>query len=256
MRDKGKPLIKSLARAFLILETINAQGEIGVRSLSEILKLPRSTVHRFLSSLELLSYLRQNPRTGNYRLSLKLLEFGMNVVDELGMREIARPVLEDLVRKTEEAAHLGTLDNDEVIYIDKVDSFQLLRTVAKVGSRAPMHCSGVGKVLLAFMPEGEREELLSKEELPRFTDRTITSVAALRKHLAKVQEQCWAMDNEEWNPGLISVAAPLRDHQGSVHFAISIAGPKARMKGEKLERIKELVCQAAKETSLSLGYSE
>ena len=131
-----------------------------------------------------------------------------------------------------------------------------LRIASQVGMRLPAHCTGVGKVLMAYLPEDERRELISKKGLPRFTRNTLTDPLALERELARIRERGFAIDNEEIMDSLRCVAAPIRNQTGEVISAISLSGPVSRLAGEKFETAIRLVTETADEISAHLGFRD
>ena len=189
-----------------------------------------------------------------YRLGLRLFEVGQIVAQGWEVRAVAAPYITKLLEQLLETVHLAVIDKLEVLYIDKRESGRSLRIVSQVGMRLPAHCTGVGKVLMAYLPPEQRAELINKKGLPRFTKNTLTDVKTLEDELTRVRMQGFAIDNEEIMDGLRCVAAPIRDQTGKVISAISLSGPVSRMEGEWFENAILSVTQTAKEISFGLGY--
>ncbi len=251
---KEKYLIQSVRRALAIIDALSNHSALGVTELSEILGLHKSTVFGLLSTLEYEGYVCQNTRTGKYELTLKLFEIGSKVFEELDLRKIARPYIEQIVEKHRETAHLVVPDGPEVIYIDKVECTQSMRICSNIGKRLPFHCTGVGKVILAHMPEDDVKEIIKKRGLVSFTNKTITDYEKLLKELEKIRAQGYAIDNEEIEIGLKCVAAPIRDINGKVIAATSVAGPTMRMTEEKINQIVRDIKTMNERISAELGY--
>jgi len=247
--------IKSVAKALKIVELLAENGrEMALGEIAERMKMPKSTTHGLISTLCDFGYVDQSPFTGKYKLGLRLFELGNIVAMRLEVRSVATPYIQRLVEALGETVHLTILDKGEVLYIDKQESQQSIRIASRVGARLPAHCTGVGKVLLAFLPAEERKKIILEKGLKRFTKNTITDPEALELELARVREQGYAFDNEEFMEGLKCVAAPIRDYTGKVCAAMSVSGPVARLRGEKLERAVALVTEAAAMISAELGY--
>lgn len=247
--------VQVLERAFGLLDCFTRERPVrGISELSREMTLHKATVHRLLSVLERWGYVRQIPETGRYRLGAKLVELGSRAVDSVGLAHVAKPILERLAAETGETAHLMVLDGTEGLYLEKVESVRPFRMPSQVGRRIPLHCTGVGKALLAHLPEKAVEEIIKVRGLPRFTKNTISTMAGLRREFEDVRRRGYAVDREEAELGLRCVAAPVFDGDGRIVASISIAGPDVRVAEEKTERLGKVVSAAAHEISEELGY--
>ena len=247
-------MIQSVERSFKILEYIAENGnEAGLTEISKGLSLNKSTVHGLLVTMEQMGYAQQNIDSGKYSLGLKLFQLGMAVYNSLDLRTIALPHLQALSEKYKETAHLAVLSKGEVVYIEKVDSPRSIRIVSRIGGRNPAHCTGVGKVLLAALPEATLNRFLGQGTLRRYTTNTITSASELKGHLQQIRAKGVAFDLEEFEPGLRCVAAPVRNHRGAVIAAIRLAGPADRLAMDRLDSIADDVAEAANTISCALG---
>ncbi|KKM12405.1 hypothetical protein SY88_04515 [Clostridiales bacterium PH28_bin88] len=252
--ENTTPRIQSLQRALDILESMIEENEIGVTELGKKLGLPKGSVHRLLVTLEDRGYVQQNIETGKYRYGFKLLEIGGIAFSKLELRKAAAPILQDLVAKTNETVHLVVLDKDEVVYIDKLEGTETLRSHSRIGKRAPMHCTGVGKALMAYLSKEDLDLVIQKRGLIRYTDNTITDALALQDELEKIREVNYSLDNEEHEIGIWCVAVPLWDYSGKVIAAMSTTVPCLRLTEERKARLIELTLQAGRELSKRLGY--
>ena len=246
--------IRSVSHSLKLVDALAAtdQGR-GVTELSGELRLAKSTVYRLLQTLVGHSYVVQDPTTGRYHLGLKFLELGALVSNRLSIRMIAQPHLQRLMEATNETVHLGLLEGHEVVYADKIECSQTIRMYSRVGRRSPLHCTALGKALLAYQPEAALREHLPAG-LRRHTARTITTRQALRVELQQVREKGYASDNEEFEEGLRCLAAPVRDHAGAVVASVGIAGPAARLDPERMPELVKLAQEAAEAISAALGY--
>ncbi len=246
--------IRAVAHSLNLVEALAAsdQGR-GVTELSGEFRLAKSTVYRLLQTLVSHRYVVQDPTTGRYHLGLKFLELGTLVSNRLPIRMIAQPHLQRLMEATNETVHLGLLEGNEVVYADKIECSQTIRMYSRVGRRSPLHCTALGKALLAFQPEAVLRDVL-RARLERRTPRTITTARALREELKQVREAGYASDNEEFEEGLRCLAAPVRDHTETVIASVGIAGPAARVDPGKLPELVKLVREAAEAVSTALGY--
>jgi IclR family transcriptional regulator, KDG regulon repressor len=249
--------VQVLDRALGILDLLaNGSPELGPSEISERTGLHKSTVHRLLQVLERHRLIEKKAQNGKYCLGLKLFELGSKAVAQLDLRERARPYLERLVRETGETAHICVLDGDRMLSIANVESARTLRTPSTVGHRTPLHCTSVGKALLAFLPEDEQSELIKKCELTAYTRHTLKKPAQLKAELKLIRQRGYAMDDEEIEEGLRCIGAPVMDYSGRVIAAMSIAGPAFRLIEERIPAVARSVIQAASELSVELGYKE
>jgi IclR family KDG regulon transcriptional repressor len=247
-------MVRSVLLITGVLEALADEKQLGVSELAVRLDIHKSTVYRFLSSLQTLGYVRQNEENEKYVLSFKILDLAGRILAGIDVRQAARPIMEQISDKTRETVHLATLDQDEVIYIDKIDSSQPLRMHSYVGQKIPIHASALGKVLLAWGPERLLGDLLKKGNLKRFTDTSITEPEALRKEIQKIHGQGFAEDREESVPGVRCVAAPIRNADGSAVAAISISLPVLRYIKGKMPTLQKMVCEGAIQISERMGF--
>ncbi|WP_238457075.1 IclR family transcriptional regulator [Desulforamulus putei] len=242
--------MQSVERAISILEVLERSSEpLGVTEISNRLALHKSTTFGLLHTLESKGFVNQDPENGKYKLGLRLFEIGENVHKRMNLRYQARPFLQKLVKEFNETVHLVVKTDNEYVYIDKVEGPQAIRMYSQIGKRALMHCTGVGKSILAFLSEDELEDILNSIELTEFTPNTITNLTQLKDQLVKIKKQGYSIDDEEIEIGLRCVAAPIFNHNGEAIAAISIAGPTTRM---TYERIAELIVPI-KETALAIS---
>jgi IclR family acetate operon transcriptional repressor len=246
-----------VVRALTLLEALgDSRGEIGIADLSKRVGFHVSTAHRLLATLVAQGYVRQNPDTGRYGLGAKAFHLAESYLGQIDLRRVARPVLEQLSQETGETANLVILDGREALYLDKVESPQSLRIFSRIGRRAPLHCTAVGKVLLAWRPKAEQSALLGRGPFDGLTPRTITSLSHFRLELERVHEQGYALDLEECEAGANCIAAPVRNAQGRVEASLSVSGPSVRLTLKRMEELMPLMRRLAKEVSSQLGYSK
>ena len=217
------------------------------------LGLNKSTVYRLLESLRGHGMVELDPGTGRYRLGLRLFELGMQAVGRMELTRCAQAPLETLVQQTGETAHLGVLDKGEVVYLARAESPHALRMPSAVGRRSPAYCTGIGKALLAELPEPEVREYLAGTPLKALTRRTLSDPGDLLRELKAVRARGYSVDDEEIYPGVRCVAAPVRDHSGTVVAGVSVAGPATRMRRDQIAGVAERVMAAAADISGRLG---
>jgi DNA-binding IclR family transcriptional regulator len=212
------------------------------------LGLNKSTTFRILNILEKEGYLERSPESFKYRLGFKLYFLGSFVEGVAELQKLVHPFMEEMAKKADETVHFVVLHHGEALYVDKIDGKKVLVVSSKVGMKLSAHCSGVGKVLLASIPQEALEKIIQERGLPRFTKNTITDKKTLNAELAKVRQQGYAIDNEEIEVGMKCVAGPVRGLNGEVIAAISISGPRERFKGE-IERFIIIVKETAQQIS-------
>ncbi|WP_209124996.1 IclR family transcriptional regulator [Alkalihalobacillus sp. BA299] len=246
--------IQSIIRAAEILELFLSSAELSIKEISQNTGLSKSTVHGIIKTLEYKGFLTQNPEDQKYKLGMKLFELGNSVSNNLNIGKIARPYIQELVEKLKETVHLVILDQSEVIYVEKVEGSHSLSMYSQIGKRAPIHCTGVGKAILAFRPEEEIDQLLSETTLTPFTDKTMTDKEKIKEHLKQVKRQGYAMDDEEIEIGLRCVAAPIFNHKGEAIASISCAAPITRFNDELITNVIVHIKLAADAISRQMGY--
>jgi IclR family transcriptional regulator, KDG regulon repressor len=248
-------LIQSVERAMDILELfLTSSPELSVKEISEKMRLSKSTVHGFIKTLEHRGYLDQNPVDLKYRLGMRLFELGNEVSNNLDIKKIAQPIIRELVAKINETVHLAVLSGDEVIYTEKVEGPGALRMYSQVGKRVLIHCTGVGKAILAFLEDQEIDRILAKASLESFTQFTLTNKEDIKEHLKVIRLQGYAEDKEEIELGLRCVAVPIFDYQGKVIASLSCAGPTMRLSDARLDDVIQDLKNAALEISRLMGY--
>ncbi|MFW5980991.1 MAG: IclR family transcriptional regulator [bacterium] len=255
IKKKPSDLIKSIDKAIDLLEVLSkSDSSLGMTEISNILDFPKSTVARILSTLEYRKFIKQDITTKKYKIGLKIFELGSSIFNDLEIRPIVRPHLKELVKDLDETAHLVIYNQGDVVYIDKVDTTHPIRQYSKIGRSAPVHCSAVGKVILAYKPEDVVDEIIKKKGLKKYTDNTITEYRELKKHLKKIKKRGYAVDNCEIQEELRCVAAPVFNYSGKVIAAISVSGPVSRLTKEDINIFAKKVKKTCMEISSQLGY--
>ncbi|MBI4966160.1 MAG: IclR family transcriptional regulator [Desulfomonile tiedjei] len=249
--------LTSLEKGLRLLDAVAKAKSIGLRELAAGLGFPPSTVHRLSGILTACHFLTQDPESKKYRLSLKFLELGAAVREDLDVISAARPHMSALVEATSETVNLAFFDSAEVIYVDQVaNSNSLLRMFTRVGTRAPLHCTGVGKARLAALPDELVAEYWRSAKKERFTVNTIADEPSLGKELQVIRRLGYAVDNEEMEIGVRCVACLIRQNRTGIVAALSISGPSSRLTADKVPFIGELVRQTAGRITADLGYTE
>lgn len=248
--------IQSVDRALTILEIIaDSDDGLTLAQIAERIGLPKSTVHGLVSTLRDHKYVKQAEEDGRYLLGIHLFELGTRLARSWDIRDAAKPAMRWLSKEFGETVHLGCEENGEVLYLDKIAADSLVTIVSDIGARLPMHCSGIGKALLAHKSEAEIKRHIANLGLAPLTGRTITKADDLMKELEKVREQGFALDDGEIMEGLRCVGAPIFDADGIVRYAISVSGQVKDLYGKRLERLIIETQKAAKEITYALKKS-
>jgi IclR family transcriptional regulator, KDG regulon repressor len=228
----------SIARALAVLEFLDASPRgWNISELSRKLQVPKSTMHLILLTLERLGYVSREPGSRDYSLSVKVCELGRSLLRNVQLPDIALPHLEDLVRQVRLTAHLAILEHDQAIYVQKVDCPGLIKFDTYVGKRTNLHCTAVGKVLLAYSPEQKSNHILEREPFARYTRHTITSAILLRKELVKVRQHGYAIDDEEEELDVRCVAVPVFRPTGEFVAALGVTGTVGQLRPEMIDSV-------------------
>jgi IclR family transcriptional regulator, KDG regulon repressor len=255
MTVERENMVKSVSRALDIVTLVSAKkGGLGVTEIANQIDINKSSVYRILSTLVQYGYIEQDKDTGRYKLGYKFLEVSSRLLESIDLRAEAKPYLQELETMTNEVIHLVVYDQGEVVYIEKLEGNETLRMHSKVGKRAPMHCTSVGKAILAHLPSSTVEDILERKGMPVHTDKTITSKEDFFQELIHVKQKGYALDLEENEYGITCIAVPIFDHLGKVIAAASISGPTMRMADERLELLKMRMLHTGKQISTRLGF--
>lgn len=237
---------RAILRAVDLIEQV-ANSPDG-RTLSELareLRVPKSTLWSIVRALEQRRVLTLTAGSRAYTLGLKLVELGERARRQPGLQRVARPFLLDLARVTGETVFLSVVEREEVLYIDKVDSTQAIRYIADIGTRRPLHCTSVGKLYLALLPEREALEVALRHGLTRFAPATITEPTRLRRELATIRARGYSASREEFLEGVIGIAAPVLGAGGELVAALTVSALALRVAKRETE-IAELVMDASR----------
>ncbi|WP_257349816.1 IclR family transcriptional regulator [Pseudalkalibacillus decolorationis] len=248
--------VQSVDRALSIIEVLgNHPNGLGVINLSKTLNLPKSTIHRLLNSLITRNFVYQNEENERYYLGMKLAQISSKIIENLDIRVLARPYIEDLSQITNEVVHLCIRDGNEVAYIDKVESNRTIRMYSQIGKRAMLHCTGVGKVLISGLPDHKIIDIVDQVGLPKFTENTITSKEAFIQEIQLIRQNGYALDQEEHEDGIYCIAAPIYDYSGNIIAGFSLSGPINRIKSSiENGHYKSYLLSTAYQISERLGY--
>jgi IclR family KDG regulon transcriptional repressor len=256
-QNENRYNIRALDRAFRILALLSDGKPRLLQKLSGELGLSTSTTFRQLATLVYYRYVQRDEQTNQYTLGLTCLELARAYYEGNDLRRVAQPELARLRNETKETVHLAILDQMEIVYIEKLQGLHPIGLMgSRVGGRAPAYCTGVGKVLLAYEDSQIVKQYFVKRKLHRYTDNTITSLAALVSELASIRSQGYALDSGEHESQVYCVAAPIFDMKGDVIAGLSISGPVDRMESIEInQKMIEKAKQTANNISIKLGYA-
>ncbi|NTZ16152.1 IclR family transcriptional regulator [Paenibacillus sp. JMULE4] len=244
----------TLERALILLEKLaSGKGGLGIGELSEATQLPKSTTHRILETLQKYKFVMQEPSTEKYFIGLKAIEIGMSGLHNTDLVEAAIPHMQDLVAHTEQTSFLAVYNEGETICIYKVEGTSSVITNANLGTRHPVHCTGLGKAILAFYSLETVDKIISEHGLQRFTPTTITDHQQFLQELSEIRKKGVAKNYEEFDEGMSSFAAPIFDYTGRVVAAVSVAGPTARI-FEMQDEIEARLIEKSSLISKRLGF--
>lgn len=249
-------MVGALVRGLEVLRAFDtARSSLSLTELANVLGWSRSMPYRFVHTLQRLGYLQQDSQTKRYSLGPQVLELGFEYLHSLQLPDLAQPYLERLREETGASAHLGILEGSEVVYIARVQTRLMSASNIHVGSRLPAHATSMGKALLAFQPPEILEKLLSDHALAAYTTRTITDPVRLREELAGIREKGYVFNDQEFEFGIRSIAAPLHRTGGHVVAAINISAPTPVLNDEMVEGVAiPAVLRVARDLSACLGY--
>lgn len=230
-----KILNTSVEKAFKILNCFSTEKiELGVTEIAHKIGTNKSAVYRMLATMEALNVIQQNPENEKYRLGLKLFELGQKVSIYKNFIAKARPYMEDLVKRAGETAHLAIYKNQKVYFLDKVVGRHDLQINTQIGTEKPLHCTGLGKIMLAFA-EPDYRTVIEDNVLEAVTKNTITNKTKLKEEIDRIKNIGFALDLEENEIGLVCVAVPVFDARGKCIAAISTSGPSARFNKNEIQ---------------------
>jgi IclR family transcriptional regulator, acetate operon repressor len=227
--------VQSIERALDLLEYLaQSPGWVGISALSSAAGQPVGTTHRILMTLMARNYVIRDSRTRRYALGPTFRRLANAVQRTPNWTEIAGPFLRELVEISGETANLAVLEGDKAVYMAQAQSGRLVRMFTEIGNKAPLHCTGCGKVLLAYQPKSVIDSVLARIELPAFTATTITTPEQLRTALETVRLQGYALDSGEQEEGVRCLSVPVHAEGEEAVAAISISGPSSRLDSTRI----------------------
>ncbi|MFC5651091.1 IclR family transcriptional regulator [Paenibacillus solisilvae] len=254
MKSPEKYNVPVLEKAISIIETLSEQVEsIGVSELCKLTEMPKTSVFFILNTLEKHNYISKT-ESGKYKLGSKLINLGLNVLNKIEIREEARPFMEKLLQDTGYTVHLAVLDDGEAMYVEKVENQGFVKFSTYIGQRIPLHASGVGKALAAYLPMSKLDEILHEKGLLEITENTITNAQDFKAALEVIRNLGYAVEDEEGESGIRCIGAPILDHQNQLKASISITALRTDLSIHEIPIVGEKVKQTALEISMLLGY--
>jgi DNA-binding IclR family transcriptional regulator len=248
--------LKSLSKIIRILECFSINDRaLSLADICQRTGLPKSTTHRFLASMRDVGFLDQDRERDRYRLGLRLFEFGNVVLSNMDLHREARPFVDNLQRITGQTIHLAVFDGLRAVVIHRADSTSDNGLASSLIENAPAHCTSVGKAILAFQAEDTVQRVIDAG-LTYFTEQTITDPAKLRKTLQEIRDRGYSVDDEEHQPGLRCVGAPIRDQTGRVFAGASVSGPAWQISMADVPDLAKIVTYQTNLISQRLGWHQ
>jgi len=243
----NKYLAPSVKKAFDILKVISSsRGGIRLNEIAKALDIAKSTVHGIIAMLEEVGAVRKDASTRKYELGITLFELGKKAYSQINLREVARPILENLMTSVQETVFLGIInaDKERILVLDVVECSHDMKITSPVGTTLSLFAAAPGKAIMACMNQDTVKEIINRKGLPRHTDNSITDPVLFMKEIEKVRENGYAMDFEEYMSGVRAVAAPLNLEEQPL-AAIYIVGFKKSLDDDKMDIIKTEIIKAA-----------
>jgi DNA-binding IclR family transcriptional regulator len=254
--DKPVRSVDHMLQLFEVFRTY-AKEEYGVTELSNAVGLHKNNVFRLLATLCSRGFIEQNPLTENYRLGLGIFNLGEKFIHRFGMLSLAKPFMKKLTHEFGESSYIGLLHGDNAVYLGISETLAPVRVASRVGKSLPAHATDVGKVLLAELPGKTLTSLYHHKRLTKCTQNTITSFTELKSALREVVQNGYAIDDEELESGVRSVAVAIRGFQSQPVAALSIAAPASRLCIDKIkDKIVPTLSRYSLEISKRSGYGE
>jgi len=246
---------RSLVKALAVIETLGSSPRpLTAFQLNHTLKLTRPTVYRILKTLAQHGFVTREEGEASYRLSFKLLDLGQRVLERTDLLEVARPALRKLGTHCHETVHLAVPEDGRMVYLDKLEGSGPFCTNSRLGRSVPMHCTALGKSILAFLPPQKTRAVLMRHGMPRHTPRTIVALSTMEREFARIRRQGYAIDDVEFEDGVRCVGAPIFDHRGTPIAAISVSAPLSRMPLARTHEVGAMVRDGVASISRAMGW--
>jgi DNA-binding IclR family transcriptional regulator len=251
------PSLPAVARAVAVLEEIaHSRSGLSLTELTQKLKIPRSSTHCLLVTLQRCGYLQRGSAHGRYHFGAKIFSLTNLALGGIGMREVARPFLRALVRRTGLTAHMAILAHDQAVLIEQITPAGISRVATWLGKSLEVHCSALGKVLIAYLPEEELNRIVRDHALPRLNENTIVSPRKLLEELDRTRKNGYSIDDEEADIGNRCLGAPVFNSEGRVVTAISVMGATNQVTPESIAAFALELRNTANSISERFGYGQ
>ena len=261
-RHRGRPksfhdtskdaIIQSLDRAVEVLKVVSGASGLSLTEIAETSDQSASTCYRILTTLKQHRIVEFDEVNQHWHVGLEAFRIGMSFLGRTRLAEQSRAIMQRIMNETGETANLAILDHSEVIFISQIETHQPIRAFFRPGTRGPGHASGIGKAIMAFLPEEQAKQLIA-DFLPRYTDQTLTTRAAFMAELAAIRQRGFSIDNEERTLGMRCIAAPIFNAYGEAIAGVSLSGPSVRVQPEFDARFGALIRQAGDEITRATG---
>lgn len=246
--------VQSIDRALDIIEAVAVEQEgLTLTEIADCVSLHKSTVYRLLSTLMKRGYIDKT-HDNHYKIGLKPIEVVSYYINNLELQTEARPYVAQITAQLGLTSHLGVLDGDKVVYIEKMDVISSVKLYSQIGLRMHAYCSSLGKCLLSNYSKPQLEQIMAENGFIQFTPNTIITIEALHEEIAKIRKQGWAIDDEEYEIGHRCIGAPIYDYRGDIIAAISASGDKYLLTDDRIEEVAAYVKKMALEISRDMGY--
>ena len=246
--------VQSLTRGLSILEALaRAEAGLSLTDIAQRVDLPPSTTHRLLSTLERMGYVYQSEELGHWYVGLQAFTVGSGFLANRDFVGQSHVYMRRLMEQSGETANLAILDGTEAVFIAQVQCREMMRILVKLGSRVPLHASGVGKAIFAALPDEQIDAILKVKGLPRITEHTIVAPETMWAALKVIRHRGYSFDDEEHAPGTRCVAATIYDEHAEPLGAISLAGPASRLPDARIKQLGPIVAHTAEELTHKLG---
>ncbi len=255
MKTRSYAELKTVTRAMDILKAFGRADDWSVSALARDLELHKSVTHRLLVTMARAGLLTRDPDTERYSLGMLMASLGQRAERRSSLARVARPHLLELAQRCLETVSLSVVSGSSGFIVDSIDSPQSMRFTVRPGESFLLHAGCVGKVLLAYQPREVLDKVLAATPLPRYTNKTLTAPAALRRELARIRAAGLGFSDGEMTPGARSVGAPVWNHEARVVACVAISAPAIRLDAQALPRFNEMVLATAERVSRALGYA-
>ena len=245
---------RTLDRGLAILEAVAAAGQASLSDIARATTMSASTAFRLIETLERRGFLARSEETGAYRIGSRAFDVGAAFSSATRLNDVARPLMRRLAEELGESVALAVREGAQVMYVEQFEARSAVRMIARLGSRMPVHCTAVGKVMVAWLWEARIDDIVGREPYERHTPNTLTRRAGLLRDLGQVRDRGYAVDAQEYEADVRCVAAPLRNRDGEVVAALSVSAPAGRLGASREPALARALLETAAEVSARLGW--